>query len=190
MKLISVFLATALAATLTACGGGGGDALPASVGSAASLATYVGTYKTGCITQFVNSATGNVDSFISTIVISADGNVSIKQEEYISPVNTTAHCASTFLDVDATVIGTVLMLGTTKNITSATSTKTGIAQLAQFTYTGLNFSKGTLTATLPAFGTKGNAGFLLEGNQVYVLRGSRKADGFPDGFSTTVLTKQ
>lgn len=186
MKPIFVLLATALTASLTACGGGGGGS--STNVSTASLAPYIGTYKTGCNIAVANN--GNVESSISTITISADGNVSIKQEEYISPVNIASHCASTFLDIDATITGTALMLGTTKTITSATSTKTGIAQLAQFTYTGLKLTKGTLVASLPAFGTIGNTGFLLEGSQVYVLSGSRKADGYPDSFSTTVLTKQ
>lgn len=192
MRISYLTFLTVTTAFLSACGGGGGSGsdslVPANTDTTANLAKYVGVYKTGCTTQFI--ANGDIDSFVNTVEILADGNVKIRQEEFRAPLNISDPCAPTFMDLDVTVVGTALLPGTTKNITSATSTKTGTARLAEFTYTGFKLSRGSIGISIPTFGTKGNAGFLVEGNKVYVLRGSRKADGLPDSFSTTVLIKQ
>ena len=197
MKFNYFLFLAATAAILTACGGGGGDA-PASAsansGSATSFATYVGTYKTGCQTLNLNQTVGNRYSYIYTVVVSADGNVTGKEEEFDAPASISAPCVPSYLVSDVTVIGTAFLLGTTKNITAAKSTKTGVAQLANFNYRGFKLSKGLLSnfGTIPMDGATTKIGFLVEGSQVYVLSGSRKSstDGLPDSFSSNVLVKQ
>ena len=188
------FLAVATAA-LTACGGGGGGgSTTPPTASDQSLAAYVGTYKTTC--DLFNTGDPSFNhAELGILVVNADGNATISSQSFDTPKPATTsgnYCAaSATITEDITVSGTVALLPGTKTITAPVSTlKSGTVKTAEFTYTALKISKGSISGTLPAFGSKAKAGFLVEGNKVYVLSGTRDADGLPGSFSKTVLTKQ
>lgn len=187
------FLAVATAA-LTACGGGGGGSSATPVIADQSLAAYVGTYKTNCDLDNTGDPKLN-HADLGTLVINADGSITINSQSFDTPKPATTSgnfCgASATVTEDITVSGTIALLPGTKTITAPVPTlKSGVVKTAELTYTALKISKGSISGTLPAFGSKGKAGFLVEGNKVYVLSGTRDADGLPGSFSKTVLTKQ
>jgi hypothetical protein len=192
MKFLKLALLPVVAVTLLACGGGGSSTPAAS--SDQSLAAYVGTYKTGC--DLVNTGDPTLNhADLGTVVINADGSIAVSSQSFDTPKPATTsgnYCASSAtVTEDITVSGTAVLLPGTKTINAPVSTlKSGVVKTAEFTYTAIKISKGSIGGTLPAFGTKGKAGFLVEGNKVYVLSGTRDADGLPGSFSNTVLTKQ
>ena len=68
--------------------------------------------------------------------------------------------------------------------------KSGTVKVVEFKYTGLQLAIGNLEFPVPTAGATAKVGYLIEGNKIYALTGSRAADGLSDEFSSTVLTKQ
>ena len=95
-------------------------------------------------------------------------------------------CAASTLNVDVTANGMLSDKGTTKNYPDATG-KTVTAKVATFTYTGMTLSKGNLTMSLPTFGTTTDIAYVLDGNNLYVTKGVRGADGLGDSLSTAAV---
>jgi hypothetical protein len=188
MKLYQFAFLSLSAAILTACGGGGGgsDSAPSSSAAPPSYSYLdAGTYSSGCFVRTINP--GSISAEINTFTIGSDRSVSVNTQQFTAPSGSTAPCAITGLVKDLTLNGKGNLLAGKKGITTG---KTGSAELAEFTFEGFKLSKGSLTGSLPAFGTKTKAGFLVEGNKLYVLSGPREADGFPKSFSQIVYTKQ
>ncbi len=173
-------VSAAVLTMLVACGGGGGDSTPTAAPTANPFTALAGIYKTGCI---VNTSTkSRIDTLTIEAVTGSDkAAVRVQEIEY-------SDATCTNVSLDATASGDAVALASTKTI--AGSGKTGVASVAEFTYTALKLSKGSITASLPAFGTKGKGGYLIEGNKMYILTGGLEADGLPKSFSTTTLTKQ
>jgi hypothetical protein len=194
MKLIQFAFLSLSAAVLAACGGGGGGNSPAPSSTAEPiqpLAMVAGTYSLGCTLDFTDTVNGTTERSIQNIVVNSDGSVSYRLLSYLAPLASTTPCATSNLDIDATFIGEAILLNSTKTIASTGSgTKTGVAQIAEFKFTGLKLTKGSIGGSIPTFGTKTKVGFLIEGSKLFVLRGSRKSDGLPESFSTTVFNKQ
>jgi hypothetical protein len=206
-KLLAMSLLSVL---LIACGGGGGGG---SVGSASGATgpapvanafdSVLGTYSTGCYSETYNTYTysppaspvvsGTVTtSYFKTIVLKnvtgADkATVVYSAKEYAN----NGTCAATALDFDVTVEAQLTSLGTTKAITgSIYGPKSGVAKIVEARYDSISLAKGILSGGLPAFGTKGKGGYLIEGDKLYLLKGARQADGVQSVFAKTVLTKQ
>lgn len=88
----------------------------------------------------------------------------------------------------AKIEGTIKALSATKKV-SLNGNMVDV-QTAEFTYDAVSVKKGKLDAGMPAFGTKTRVGYLVDGNRLYFLSGSREADGLPGRFSAKWLTKQ
>jgi hypothetical protein len=184
MKKIVLVAALSATAVLYACGGGGGSDTPTPAGGATNPFTaMVGTYSTGC------GPDGATGSDITIVTISAPvgadkATISAQSKSFTGSTT----CADAAKDFDLTVNGELTALAATKTITG--SGKTGKANTVAFKYSGLKLSGGSLNMPIPAAGTTSTGGYLLEGNKLYVLSGSRGADGLPDSFSSGVYVKQ
>jgi hypothetical protein len=97
-------------------------------------------------------------------------------------------CADAAKKSGVIINGELTALAATKAITGIG--KTGKANIVEFKYSGLKLSSGVLDVPLPAAGATSTGGYLLEGNKLYALSGTREADGLPDSFSSTFYVKQ
>jgi hypothetical protein len=189
MKLSLLFVSITIAASLTACGGGGGGDAPAPAPANTSFSSYSGTYITNCYPY----AKGSRDAYLETVTITASGEVTAQSRRFSSTTSATAATctdAAATVTFDLSVKGTAVLQAVTKSITAKTPTeKSGTAATAEFTLKSLTLGKGSLD-NIPLPNATSKVGFLLEGNKLYVLSGTREADGLADGFSRTVLTKQ
>ena len=180
MKFETLLLAVLVSATLAACGGGGENVTTLAGQTANSFDADAGTYSSGC------TAGKDLITLVITPVAATDrATVSVQAKRY-----DTADCPSTSLITDITIRGEITPLSLTKVITGTGvgSTKSGTAKTVEFKYSGVQLAMGTLALPLP--GATAKVGFLIEANKLYALTRSRTADGLPDSFSSTVLTKQ
>jgi hypothetical protein len=185
MKVRKLSVVFALSMLLAACGGGGGDG-SAPAATANAFDSMIGTYTTGCVvlgTQQSRQFTLTISNPVGADKVSGTAT----SKDYFSNNS----CDENALDKSFSVSGEATALAATKNIAgSLFEPKTGMAKTAEFTFSALTISKGTFNGTIPIPGTKTPIGYLLEGNKLYVLSGSREADGLPATFSKKVLTKQ
>ncbi len=208
MNLFKLMVVSLVSTLLMACGGGGagGAASVSPTGStpvANAFDTVLGTYSTGCYSETSNTYTYNppavpvvsgtvTTSFFETLVLkNAAGTdkatLIYSNKEYAN----NGTCSAAALDFEATVEAQLTSLGTTKAITgSIYGPKSGVAKIVEARYDAITLAKGVLGGGLPAFGTKGKGGYLIEGDKLYLLKGARQADGVPSVFAKTVLTKQ
>lgn len=176
----TLFISAAIfLATLSGCGGGGGDA-----GSSGNdnnvFRSLAGTYAVAC-----KSTTIGEDGSVTIDGLSGSdrAQVSVNWRQYSQP-----SCASSTLVADATAKGEIRSLGKTKTYTHLGQTVT--AQVVEFTYTALTISKGSYSGSLPTFGTTTQMAYLLDGNKLYLSRGSRDADGVGTNLSPIAGVKQ
>jgi hypothetical protein len=185
MKFDTLLLAVLASATLVACGGGGDSGTTPVVQTANSFDAEAGTYSTGCMAN--SSGSSEIFTLVVTPVAATDkATVSVHAMRY-----NTAGCTTSVRN-DLTVLGEITPLSQTKVITGTGvgSTKSGTAKTVEFKYSGLQLAMGNLAFTVPTPGATAKVGFLIEANKFYALTRSRTADGLPDSFSSTVLTKQ
>ena len=181
----NTFLLTVLASiTLVACGGGGDSGTTPVVQTANSFDAEAGTYSTGCMAESRGSSL--VTLVVAPVPATDKATVSVHAKSY-----NTAGC-TTSVRTDFTVLGEITRLSQTKVITGTGvgSTKSGTAKTVEFKYSGLQLAMGPLFFTVPTPGATAKVGFLIEADKLYALTRSRTADGLPDSFSSTVLTKQ
>ena len=186
-----IFLGAVAAAALVACGGGGGGSsiTPAAGASGANpFAADAGTYKFDC--KVIGAVTIPVYSNVIVVVEAPNGSdtakVTVQSQDFDDATCTTA------LTTDITVRGDLRPLAETKVISGANGAKSGTAKTAEFTLTTITLTlpNGLTLGDFPAFGTKAKVGYLIEGNKVFGLSGSRASDGLPTSFSKNFLTKQ
>jgi hypothetical protein len=185
MKFNILLLSVLASATLAACGGGGDSGTLPVVQTASSFDADAGTYSTGCMAN--SSGSSSLISLVVTPVAATDkASVSVHAQSY------NAVDCKTSVRTDFTVLGEITRLSQTKVITGTGvgSTKSGTAKTVEFKYSGLQLAMGNLTFTVPTPGATATVGFLIEANKFYALTRSRTADGLPDSFSSTVMTKQ
>jgi hypothetical protein len=185
MKFNTLLLSALASATLAACGGGGDSGTTPVVQTANSFDAEAGTYSTGCMANSIGGS--DIITLVITPVAAADkASVSVHAMRY-----NTAGC-TTSVKTDFTVLGEITRLSQTKVITGTGvgSTKSGTAKTVEFKYSGLQLAMGNLAFTVPAPGATATVGFLIEADKFYALARSRTADGLPDSFSSTVMTKQ
>ena len=184
MKFDTLLLAVLVSATLAACGGGGDSGTTPVAQTANSFEGEAGTYSSGCMAN--SSGSSDLTLVVTPVAATDKATVSVHAKSY-----TTADC-TTSVRTDLTVLGEITPLSLTKVITGTGvgSTKSGTAQTVEFKYSGLQLAMGNLAFTVPTLGATAKVGFLIEGNRFYALTRSRTADGLPDSFSSTVLTKQ
>ena len=182
MKFDTLLLAVLVSATLAACGGGGENVTTPAVQTANSFDADAGTYSSGC-----TAGRDLISLVIKPVAATDKATVSVQAKRY-----GTADCPSTSLITDITIRGEITPLSLTKVITGTGvgPTKSGTAKAVEFKYSGIQLALGTLAFASPAPGATAKVGFLIEGNKLYALTRSRTADGLPDSFSSTVLTKQ
>ena len=185
MKFNNLLLTVLASATLAACGGGGDSGTTPIVQTANSFDADAGTYSSGCMAN--PSGSSHLITLVVTPVAAADkATVSVHAQSY-----NTAGC-TTSVKTDLTILGEITRLSQTKVITGTGvgSTKSGTAKTVEFKYSGLQLAMGNLAFTVPTLGATAKVGFLIEADKFYALTRSRTADGLPDSFSSTVLTKQ
>jgi hypothetical protein len=191
MKLNTLLLAVLASTTLVACGGGDDSGTMPVVQTANSFESSAGTYSSGCMAGF----SGSSESFVLVVTPTpgADkASVSFQAKRY-----NTADC-TTSVRTDFTGLGEITPLNQTKAITASKTivagkmvdSKSGTVKVVEFKYTGLQLAMGNLAFPLPTAGATAKVGYLIEGNKIYALTGSRAADGLSNDFSSTVLTKQ
>ena len=192
-----IVLGTVATAVLVACGGGGGGtgSTPlAGVTAANPFAAEAGTYVSNCsalntipLITGVSIATSEFSVLIVEAPIGSDkAKVTVQIQEF---TGATCGPASAKTD-DVTVRGDVSALPGTKTITGAVGEKSGTVKTAEVAFTGLTLSMGTLGFPIPTMGTKAKVGYLVEGNKIYGLSGSRAPDGLPSSFSKNFYAKQ
>ena len=191
MKKLIVLGAVATA-VLVACGGGGNDGsgTPA-VGASVTnpFAADVGTYISNC--SVLNAGQPFATSDRSRLIVEAPigsdkAKVTVQSQEFSGET-----CGpATALTEDITVRGDVSALPGSKTIIGAVGEKSGTVKTAEFAFTGLTLSMGPLGFPIPTMGTKAKVGYLVEGNKIYGLSGSRAPDGLPPSFSKNFYTKQ
>jgi hypothetical protein len=182
-----------VAATVAACGGGGSDATTSATANAAlasnPLVSLQGTFAIPCSSY--QTATGNkVGSGQGTITVDAaagrsEANVSIRYLAY----DGVADCATTALSEDITATGTLTKKDATKLYTLTTGNKV-TADVVTFKYSGVTFSKGTFTGTLPMPGVTTDLAYVLDGNNLRVAKGGRDADGLGDSLSAQIAVRK
>ena len=188
IKLLTVPVAvSALSAALAACGGGGGDGGGSEQASAGSnvFEGMQGTYVVACDgwsdpTNGLNRSWSSDGSITIAELVGTDrANVSLRSKGYESPAGDTSggRCDSTKQTGDITVTGQIRDLGKTKNYTGADG-KPVTAKVVEFTYYGFTLSMGSLDGvTVPLPNTTTQIGYVLDGNKLYVGKGSRGEDG-------------
>ena len=186
-----IVLGVVATSVLVACGGGGGGGSTPAAGVTAAnpFAADAGTYRFDC--KVVGTSSTPEYSTVIVVVEAPSGsdkaNVTIQNQDFID-----ANCA-TAPTLDITVRGDLSALAATKTITGVGSEKSGTVKTAEFAYSGITFTKtpvGGFGGTLPLPGTKAKVGYLIEGNKVFGLSGSRALDGLPTSFSKNFLIKQ
>jgi hypothetical protein len=181
-RITNLLALTAIGAALAACGGGGSSSDSAGSGSNV-FEGMQGTYVVACDgwadPYGLNESWSNDGSItVSELVGSDRANVSIRSKGYKSPAGDTSggHCDSTKLDGDITVTGQIRDLGTTKVYTGPTGAPV-TAKIVEFTYFGFTLAKGSLSGTIPLPNATTQIGFVLDGKNLYLGKGTRGADG-------------
>ena len=185
MKFNNLLLTVLASATLAACGGGGDSGTTPIVQTANSFDADAGTYSTGCMANSIGGSE-SLTLAVTPVAATDKATVSVHAVRY-----NTVGCTTSVRN-DLTVLGEITRLDQTKVITGTGvgSTKSGTAKTVEFKYSGLQLAMGNLAFTVPTPGATAKVGFLIEGNKFYALTRSRTADGLPDSFSSTVMTKQ
>jgi hypothetical protein len=192
---LNFIASAALLSVLAGCGGGGGDAAPATSNAGVTVnafADQIGTYSSGCVVDSPASASNGGSSQITTVVISnpigADKATVSFQGKFFPASD---KCLAGSESADLVVGGQITQLTGTKVITgTASRPKSGTAKIAEFRFDSFTLTKGTVNGTIPTFGTTTKVGYLIEGTKAYAITQHRDADGLGSSFSTTVLTKQ
>jgi hypothetical protein len=185
MKFNILLLTVLASATLVACGGGSDSGTTPVIQTANSFDEEAGTYSTGCMADSIGRSE-SLTLVVTPVAATDKASVSVHSMSY-----KTAGCTTSVIS-DLTLLGEISRLSQTKVITGTGvgSTKSGTAKTVEFKYSGLKLAVGNLQFTVPAPGATATVGFLIEANKFYALTRSRNADGLPDSFSSTVLTKQ
>jgi len=191
---IRITLAIALVAAfaaLTACGGGGSsDSSSSSTEASANaspLAAMQGTYVAACDGQTFDS--GSSSSQVTIIVTAPAGSSEVGVSVQVKGYTGSTDCAASTLDTDVTATGQLSSKSTTKTYTDATG-KSVTAKVLTFTYSGVTFSKGSFSGTLPVPGVTTDIAYVLDGSDLYLAKGVRDADGLGDSLSKRVGVKQ
>lgn len=173
-------LALASAATLAACGGGGGEGTPADpvpdTSAANTLDKYLGTWQ-GC------GLNGTGKSVRATYQISEENgkfSYSRRQETF----NTTENCSGS-ADVDSTESGPISLVG-------KTTTVEGVAMdQATLTLTTFKLSKGSVNS-FPAQGPYQQLLGIVDSTKLREgdLKSAKDAQGYPTKLGSVIFTKQ
>jgi hypothetical protein len=193
----SMFTLTFVATALSACGGGGGDSSTDTAGKSAavtSIAQMAGTYVMPCTGKTFppssDPTAAKSESQTATIVISADAasgkaTISARRQIYLNSTS----CEADALNFDLTFLGTAVDKTGSKNYTNAAG-KPVTASVATIAYTGLKFSKGNLTFSLPMPGATTDMAYVLENNTLYLSKGPRDLAGLGDALTPGAVKQQ
>lgn len=191
---IRITLATTLVATcaaLVACGGGGSSDSDSSSTQASAntspLAAMQGTYVAACDGQTFDS--GSSSSQVTIIITAPAGGSEVDVSVHAKSYTGSSDCAESTLAADVTVTGQLSNKSTTKTYTDSTG-KSVTAKVLTFAYSGVTFSKGSFSGTLPVAGVTTDIAYVLDGSNLYLAKGVREADGLGDKLSTRVGVKQ
>lgn len=187
-------LAASTIATLAACGGGDDSSATPQVNV---FEMAQGVYTVACDgysdpTGGLNASWSSRGSITIEGLVGSDGaTATIHSLDYGSPKGDLSggSCTDTALTEDLTVKGQIRDLGTTKLVKRADGSSVA-AKVLEFRFDAVTFSKGSFTGTLPAFGTTTRVPYLLVGNQLYLAKGGRDADGLAGELSPRVGVKQ
>jgi hypothetical protein len=193
MKIWSTAALILASFVLVACGGGGATT---STGPTVNPFTNLaGTYKYGCVIDapaslpFFPGKSLKATLTVTAVVGQQSANTAAQLQEFDG---TTCNAASATFDITAR--GDASMLTQTKTYAATAFSAGGTAQVAQFTYSGLTFSKGTLAdlglTSLPMAGANTKVAFFLQSNVLNFAAGSRGTDGLGLYISSRQLTKQ
>lgn len=190
-KIISVIVLSALAVLLNACGGGSSSSGSTSSNISATINTLDalrGTYVMACKGDNNNGAAGESSQGTTTITTTPGSTGGAVVSMHLLNYTGSTNCSASTLDTDVTVNGQVSGKGTTKNYIDATGS-TVTANVVTFTYTGMTLAVGNLAGSLPVAGVTTDVAYVLNGNNLYVSKGHRGADGLGDSL-TTVSVRQ
>jgi hypothetical protein len=185
MKLDTLLLAVLASAALVACGGGDDSGTTPVVQTANSFESMAGNYSSGCLPSDYEKTSKIFNLVVTPVTGTANATVSVHATGY-----TSIDCNTSTVNMDLTGQGEITELSQTKVITGVGSTRAGTAHAVEFKYTGLTIAKGIFNITVPTLGATAKVGYLMEGNKLYGLVGSRGSDGLQERFSSTVLIKQ